>query len=143
MFKNYTLPISVKGIVFEDDKVWLRLNERNEWELPGGRLEPGEQPEETVIRELYEELGFNVIVSKIIQAHTYTIHSKNVLIITYLCSIKSKTGIFELMGEAGPAQFKQFLLEHIAQLNMPEFYKNAIFLAQESSSKIPNQKVTT
>ncbi|NND65233.1 MAG: NUDIX hydrolase [Gammaproteobacteria bacterium] len=128
---TYSVPISVKGIVFDNDKVWLRKNERNEWELPGGKLDEGEQPEQTVTRELQEELGFEVDMTSIVQSHLYTIklsedESRGVLVVSYLCRLLGKPGDFETEGEAGVAQFKDFPIEAVSDLNMPEFYKVAI-----------------
>lgn len=136
MHQPYKIPISIKGIVFEGGAVWLRKNEREEWELPGGKLDKGEQPEETVIRELREELGFETEVVNIVQAHLYTImtsqeESKGVLIISYLCRLLKKTGGFEVEGEAGLAKFHKFPLNEIQKINMPQFYKNAITKALE------------
>jgi 8-oxo-dGTP pyrophosphatase MutT (NUDIX family) len=139
MYKPYQVPISIKGIVFEDGKVWLRHNERNEWELPGGKLDEGEQPEQTIIRELDEELGFEIQVTNIIQSHLYTIktssdESKGVLVVTYLCELLNKIGEFEIKGEAGTAKFEKFSLEEVQGLNMPEFYKEAILNASKMSN---------
>ena len=40
----HAFPVSVKGVAIQDGKVLLLENERNEWELPGGKLEVGEDP---------------------------------------------------------------------------------------------------
>jgi len=125
------LPVSVKGIVFEGNNVWLRKNERDEWELPGGKMEKGEQPQDTVIRELKEELGFDTEVIRVVSADLYRIsvsvdESKGVLVICYLCKLLGKTGDFEIIGEAGVAEFKMFPVAEISQVRMPDFYKDAI-----------------
>lgn len=33
------------------------------WELPGGKVEPGEDPEDTAVREIREELGCGIAVT--------------------------------------------------------------------------------
>ena len=130
-YTPYLVPISVKGIVIEKGKIWLRKNERNEWELPGGKIDPGEQPEQTIKRELQEELGFETEVSALIQAYMYTINvsldeNRGVLVLTYLCNLVSKTGDFEYVGEAGYAEFNAFELREAKSLHMPTFYKESI-----------------
>jgi 8-oxo-dGTP pyrophosphatase MutT (NUDIX family) len=51
-------PVSVKGVlVTSDGKVVLVLNDRGEWELPGGRIELGESAEDCLAREIEEAAG--------------------------------------------------------------------------------------
>lgn len=138
MAEVYKIPISAKGIVFEENSVWLRKNERNEWELPGGKVDVGEQPSQTVIREMQEELGFETKVAKIVQAWVYRIdksgdESVGVLVLSYLCKLLSKTGRFEVEGEAGLVKFQKFPISQIETLDMPQFYKDAIQTAWNES----------
>ncbi len=58
---------AIYGIVFDKDRKQVLLVERRDlpvWVLPGGGLDPGESPEEGVIREVEEETGFKVRIKK-------------------------------------------------------------------------------
>jgi mutator protein MutT len=61
-------------------------NERNEWELPGGRLERGETPERCLKREIREELSILVDVGRLLDVWVYEVQpGSEVLIVTYRC----------------------------------------------------------
>ena len=68
-------PVSVKDVVARDGRILLPHNERGEWELPGGRLEMGETPEQCVVREIAEESGRTVTAGSILDAWLYHITS--------------------------------------------------------------------
>ena len=48
----YRFPVAVKGVVIRNGDVILLRNDRDEWELPGGKLELCESPEECLAREI-------------------------------------------------------------------------------------------
>jgi len=77
-------PVSVKGVLLQQGSVVLLANERGEWELPGGRLEPGETPEACLTREIAEELGCVVEIGPLLDCWVYEVlPARLVVIITY------------------------------------------------------------
>ena len=63
-----TVLVSAVALVDADGRVLLSRRPEGRpmaglWEFPGGKVEPGETPEEALIRELTEELGICTIES--------------------------------------------------------------------------------
>lgn len=53
-------------IAFKDDKFVMVRHKDRAWEMPGGRLYPGETHEQAAVREFFEETGMSLeIISKI------------------------------------------------------------------------------
>ncbi|MEY2829286.1 MAG: hypothetical protein RIQ33_1144 [Bacteroidota bacterium] len=119
-------PVSVKGIIEINGKYILLKNERNEWELPGGKLEPDETAEQCLVREIEEELNLKTEIKKIVDVWLYDIKGKvKVLIITYQCKHNySSTDEIKISHEH--KEVGLFTLAEIINLNMPEGYKNSI-----------------
>ena len=123
-YQVFRFPVSVKGIVYHDKKVVLLKNERDEWELPGGKLELGESPEVCVVREIEEELGLTAQTGPLLDAWVYHIREGvDVLILTYGCH---PTPFATVTHSPEHKAVGLFSPEEIPTLHMPEGYKNSI-----------------
>ncbi|AXA55943.1 NUDIX hydrolase [Pseudomonas thivervalensis] len=82
-------PVSIKGVLQSPEGlVVLMLNERDEWELPGGRIELGETAPQCLAREIAEELAVEVSVGEPLDSYLFeVIPGKHVFISTYRCQL--------------------------------------------------------
>lgn len=62
-------PTSIKGVLLIDRQVLLVKNSRDEWELPGGRIDEGEDHAQTLSREFAEELSIDVAIRQPIDSY--------------------------------------------------------------------------
>jgi 8-oxo-dGTP pyrophosphatase MutT (NUDIX family) len=123
--RAYRFPVSLKGIVLVEGKLPLLFNERDEYELPGGKLEVNESPIECVAREIQEELNISVSVSNILDSWLYHITEEtHVVIITYVCITNAV--ITDLKVSAEHKSLRLFDPKDIFDLCMPEGYKATI-----------------
>jgi 8-oxo-dGTP diphosphatase len=82
-------PVSIKGVVIHDGRVLLLLNERGEWDLPGGRPDPGEDHRSALVREVREEAGYDVEVGALLDEHVFeVIPQRFVRIVVYACALR-------------------------------------------------------
>lgn len=123
-YRPASFPVSVKGVIVRDGKVLLLRNERDEWELPGGKLEIGEDPPDRLRDEIGEECGWKATIGPILDAWQYHIRDGiDVLIVTYGAEVSTAEPPV-LSNEH--KQVGLFREEEIAGLQMPEGYKRSI-----------------
>jgi len=88
--------IGVKAIIERDNKVLLIKRSRiygdlsHSWDIPGGRINFGEDPIDGLKREIAEETGLNLKeVHQILDASTvFQNEQKHIVRLTFLCSIE-------------------------------------------------------
>lgn len=85
-FKHFTSIEAAGGIVQNEKKQLLFIHRLGKWDLPKGKMEKDEQPDECAVREVEEETGvINLkIKNKIGETyHTYNAFGKHFLKTTY------------------------------------------------------------
>jgi len=74
---GYATPkVDVRGVVFRGDARLLVLErEDNRWTLPGGWADVNESPSEAVVREVYEESGYQTCAVKLLALYDRSKHT--------------------------------------------------------------------
>jgi len=83
------MTVVVAGIVEREDRVLICRRKPNQqhplkWEFPGGKVEPGESPEQALARELSEELDIRDTESTEVSRYEYTYPRKKPILIVFL-----------------------------------------------------------
>lgn len=83
----------VAAIIIRDGKLFATQRGYGEWkdwwEFPGGKIEPGESPEDALKREIREELATEIEVGNLLTSVEYDYPQLHLTMHCYLCSLIS------------------------------------------------------
>lgn len=83
----------VAAVIFKENQMYATQRGYGEfkdgWEFPGGKIEPGEQPKQTLVREIKEELDTEVEVGELIDIVEYDYPNFHLTMHCFKCTVKS------------------------------------------------------
>lgn len=113
-----------------------REKNKDEWSIPGGRVEWSESSEDAVVREFMEEMGITIKVSKVIAIAENKFQRQDLLhheiVFYYLATPDKKTESKNLMGnirciDGSDLEFRWLSKNTISKLTLfPEFIKELL-----------------
>ena len=94
------------AVIHEENKIFATARGcgecKGQWEFPGGKIEPGETPQEALKREIKEELATDILVGDLIDTVEYDYPEFHLSMDCFWCERVS--GDLELL-EAGEARW--------------------------------------
>ena len=83
----------VAAIIIKDGEVFATQRGYGEWqgwwEFPGGKIEPGETPQEALVREIREELDADISVGALLETVEWDYPTFHLTMHCYLCTLLS------------------------------------------------------
>jgi ADP-ribose pyrophosphatase YjhB (NUDIX family) len=95
MPEHYISEITQKALIAEGNRIILTRDINDPlWELPGGRLNVGEKPNEGLEREIFEEIGLKIKVIRPFSTDVATTAKGNTrFMVVYLCELTTDSEI--------------------------------------------------
>lgn len=130
--------LSVRAIINEDGKVLLlkRSNGRvtilGKYELPGGKLGYGEQPEDALRRYLHDDAGLHIQSSQLFDAVTYIDHDDREIqygVITYIVTLTQQRHPMKLSGNY--SKYKWHSMSNIQQSELTDLTQLLLGIIQQ------------
>lgn len=85
----------VAAVIIRDNQVFATQRGYGEWkdwwEFPGGKIEPGECPQEALKREIKEELDAEICVGKHLQTIEWDYPTFHLTMHCFICSLESES----------------------------------------------------
>jgi ribonuclease HI/ADP-ribose pyrophosphatase YjhB (NUDIX family) len=132
--------ISVRAIIQKDEKILLlrRANGRpsiiGQYELPGGKVAYGEQPEDALRRYLYDDARLHVHSSQLFDAVTYIDHDDRdiqYVVIAYLVNMRNDGHSIELSRDYDKYSWQK--IQNISQSEITDLSQLLLGIVQQDT----------
>lgn len=122
-----TPKVDVRGVVFNEDAILLvRERADGKWTLPGGWVDVNESPSESVVREVFEESGYQTKALKLLACydrnrHPHPPHPYHVYKLFFFC---------EILGGSPSTSYETDGVDFFKQDAIPELSTGRVTSAQ-------------